>query len=84
MPRYNTIFELDVDDLELIETALQQRKSALSMKRLSIISEDAESDQALADIDDTLSNTHDLLGRLHNQKVWYRPTDDTKTPYVGG
>ncbi|MBT8458519.1 MAG: hypothetical protein HKP37_13215 [Boseongicola sp.] len=59
MPKPNTRFELDVEDLDLIETALRKAKRE-------------------ADIDSR--EVADLLGRLHNQKVFYRP-DGT---YVGG
>src|SRR6056297_2408613 len=83
MPAYNTHFELDVDDLELIETALQERKKGLSLKRLEMVSGDS-ADEELRRIDETLSETHELLGRLHNQKVFYRPREIHGAPYVGG
>jgi len=59
MPKPNTQFELDVDDLDLIETALRKAKRE-------------------ADID--AREVSELLGRLHNQKEFYRP----KGTYVGG
>ncbi|MBT8413261.1 MAG: hypothetical protein KJO30_02935 [Boseongicola sp.] len=59
MPKPNTQFELDVEDLDLIETALRKAKRE-------------------ADIDER--EVADLLGRLHNQKVFYRPGGT----YVGG
>lgn len=61
MPKFNTKFEIDLEDMDLIETALrnaQGTKEAEEARRLS-----------------------DLLGRLHNQKVFYRPTNGV---YVGG
>jgi hypothetical protein len=56
----NTKFELNVADLELIESALfhQLTKSDEDRKK-------------------TINN---LLGKLHNQKNWYRP----KKGYVSG
>lgn len=51
---YNKLFELDVNDIALIETALR----------------------ALP----TSKETEELLGKIHNQKTWYRP----KGAYVGG
>lgn len=56
----NTKFELNVADLELIESALfhQLTKSDEDHKK-------------------TINN---LLGKLHNQKNWYRP----KKGYVSG
>ena len=84
MPGYNTQFELTVDDIELIEDALQLRKSDLSLKRLELLNDAQADTQALDNIDATLSETHDLLGRLHNQKVFYRPSSAKAAPYVGG
>lgn len=68
MAKANTNFELSVQDLDVIETALRERKRVLN------------DDQC----DDTVSqkrDIHDLLGRLHNQKVFYRPSGNV---YVGG
>ncbi|MBC6408208.1 MAG: hypothetical protein GDA40_08885 [Rhodobacteraceae bacterium] len=83
MARYNTTFELDVDDLELIETAFQHRKSELSLKRLKMLFDPApKTADRVAEIEATFAETHDLLGRLHNQKVWYRPKTAGQTPYI--
>ena len=61
MPKYNKLFEIDLDDMDLIESALrriQNTNEAPEARRIS-----------------------DLLGRLHNQKTFFRPTDGV---YVGG
>ncbi len=63
MPKYNTKFELSLDDMELIETALRSSGGAAN-------------DNAVDP-----GAVQDLLGRLHNQKVFYRPQ---KGVYVGG
>lgn len=52
---YNKNFELGLEDVALIETALR----ALPASR----------------------EVEELLGKIHNQKTWYRPKS---TPYVGG
>lgn len=86
MGKYNRHFELGLEDLELIETALQQAKKDLSLKRLRILAQEMEDERRNAELDDIqteLSETHELLGRLHNQKVFYRPRK-VGTPYVGG
>ncbi len=65
MPSYNTNFELTVEDIDLIETALLQQKAELT--------HDTPEAQ-------TARQIHELLGRLHNQKVFYRP----RGAYIGG
>ncbi len=63
MPKYNTKFELTLEDMDLIEAALRNAGGAANDNPVD----------ALA--------VQDLLGRLHNQKVFYRPG---KGVYVGG
>lgn len=70
MPKFNTNFELSVSDLDLIEDALRASKLAKTQADI----------KARAD-DEDVRQIHDLLGRLHNQKTFYRPA---KGPYVGG
>lgn len=74
MPKPNTQFELSVQDMELIEDALRTRKQSLSQRLTSTKTSDA-------DLKETLHSVHELLGRLHNQKEFYRPS---KTAYVSG
>jgi len=61
MPVYNTLFELSIKDVDLIESAL---RSALAEEKV----DDAQS-------------INDLLGRLHNQKTFFRPREGV---YIGG
>ncbi|KIC50750.1 hypothetical protein [Tateyamaria sp. ANG-S1] len=70
MPKYNKTFELSVEDLDLIEDALRASESAA-----------INDDLACKAANDDVRQIHDLLGRLHNQKTFYRPA---KGPYVGG
>ena len=70
MPKFNTTFELSVSDLDLIETALRASKLAKTQADLKRQTQD-----------DDVREIHDLLGRLHNQKTFYRPA---KGPYVSG
>lgn len=58
----NTKFDLDVEELQLIESALTARVGAL---------DDKDQKQAILK----------LLGKLHHQKVWYRPKGK---PYISG
>jgi len=71
MPQYNDMFELSVADMELIETALQTTRDTLS---------EAHPEAGSSD-EDTLRRIHELLGRLHNQKIFYYPKDKV---YVSG
>ncbi len=60
---YNRYFELDLEDLEIIESALRQQLSA-------------------TDSPDRKRLLNDMLGKLHQQKTWYRPKG--KEPYISG
>lgn len=70
MPRHNRNFQLTIADIDLIEEALRLAKADLAMRPEP---EDGAEDR--------LRRIQDLLGRLHNQKVFYRPQTDT---YVSG
>lgn len=61
MPKYNTRFDLSLEDMDLIEKALQHVAA----------NENGPADPR---------EVSDLLGRLHNQKVFYRP----KGRYISG
>ncbi|MEO9685462.1 MAG: hypothetical protein ABJF86_11525 [Tateyamaria sp.] len=70
MPKYNTNFELNIQELDLIEAALRRSKLAQT-----------QDDLKPSDADDEARQIHNLLGKLHNQKTFYRPSKGT---YVGG
>lgn len=74
MARPNTKFDLTVEDMELIETALRTRKKSLSERLVDMKQVDDE-------VKENLHEIQDLLGRLHNQKEFYRPRHGA---YVGG
>jgi hypothetical protein len=78
MPRYNDKFELSVEDMELIEEALRRSKRELTNGSLSAKISDMKSGE---EAEQSVRQIHDLLGRLHNQKVFYRPQSGA---YVGG
>lgn len=80
----NTNFELDVKDVDIIETALQRELGRLVENRLTHIESTitpAEELASVKDIDIKIKEIYTLLGKLHNQKVWYRPKNK---PYIGG
>ncbi|MEM6307303.1 MAG: hypothetical protein AAF701_04895 [Pseudomonadota bacterium] len=66
MPAPNTQFELSVEDLDLIETALRDQSNTISHQNGP---------------DEKTRKLHELLGRLHNQKVFFRPKAGA---YIGG
>ena len=68
MPQYNDMFELSIEDMELIEQALRQAMASYSI-------------EANENNEDTIRRMHDLLGKLHDQKIFYRPKTGS---YVGG
>ncbi|MDP5218549.1 hypothetical protein Q5Y75_15075 [Ruegeria sp. 2205SS24-7] len=65
MPQYNDMFELTVEDMDLIERSLRNLPEALPPEGR----------------EETERQIHDLLGRLHNQKIFYRPKSGV---YIGG
>ncbi len=71
MPAYNDKIELDLDEMDMIEDALREQVKALSMKRED--TPDLSGERKLRAM-------KSLLGRLHNQKVFYRP----KQGYISG
>ncbi len=68
----NKNFELTIRDIEIIEAAL---RSKAGRRGLAIAQGDV-STQLHAE----MTEIQDLLGRIHNQKNWYRP----KTEFVPG
>jgi len=69
----NTTFELSVKDIKIIEEALNNKVARRSQRILE--GEDPEI------LTTEASEIRDLLGRIHNQKNWYRPQQGV---YVGG
>ena len=81
MAKPNTTFNLDVKDLELIEDALH---SVIAKRSNDLITVgDAQNATVVrASVEAEVSEMRDLLGRLHNQKNWFRPK--TCHSYIGG
>ena len=85
MAKANTNFDLDVRDVELIENALN---SIITKQSSTIINSASNSnvkptfETCPVEINGKISELRDLLGKLHNQKIWYRPKSELA--YVGG
>ena len=73
MTQYNSNFELTLQDIELIEAALLQSKHELASQMLTESGADQTGQASGADSDEIMRQIHELLGRLHNQKVFFRP-----------
>lgn len=81
MPRYNRTFELSIHDVDLIEEALRARSRELCKMRRALSNENPADMESVRVIETDQRENEELLGRLHNQKVFYRPVG---SPYVGG
>jgi len=81
MPRYNKTFELSIHDVDLIEEALRARGRELSKMRLALSDENPADLESVRVIEADQRENEELLGRLHNQKIFYRPSNK---PYVSG
>ncbi|MEM6563656.1 MAG: hypothetical protein AAF665_04370 [Pseudomonadota bacterium] len=81
MPRYNTSFELSLRDVDLIEEALRARGRELCEMRRALSDENPAHLESISVIASDQRENEELLGRLHNQKVFFRPLRQT---YIGG
>lgn len=81
MPRYNKSFDLSIHDVDLIEEALRARGRELSKLRLALSDENPADLERIRVIEEDQRENEELLGRLHNQKVFFRPLSQ---PYVSG
>lgn len=83
MVKPNSNFELSIKDVETIENCLNREINRLSQQKLTHIeSTIVPEDQldSVKNIDTNIKHIHRLLGKLHNQKVWYRPQKN----YISG
>ena len=62
----NTQFKLSVTDIEIIELALSSKISRRSLSLMETPDPQKENE---------LKEMRELLGRIHNQKNWYRPAN---------
>jgi len=81
MPRYNRSFDLSLQDVDLIEEALRARGRELSNMRLALSDQNPAHLESIRVVEADQRDNEMLLGRLHDQKIFYRPADNV---YVGG
>ena len=84
MTKPNTDFNLGLRDIDIIENALNSvlaRRSSI----LNTITDNASSNttdiSVYRDVRREVEDLRDLLGRLHNQKNWFRPKSSV---YISG
>ena len=76
MVKPNTSFELSVNDISTIEQALEYQLGRLAVSRQTHIESTivpVEQLESVKEIDKQISDLRELLGKIHNQKNWYRP-----------
>ena len=78
MPKYNDLFELNVDEIDLIENALRHEISSLA--NASPRREPGAPAPAPGSQESRIQQLHRLLGKLHNRKIWYGQVNPTGVP----
>lgn len=68
-------FDLDEADIELIEDAIRNEIRLLKDKEQELV--DSEPG---AELEETIKRLNMLLGKLHNQKIWYSQVNQTGVP----
>ena len=71
----NNNFDFNVEELALVEDAMQYRLRRLTSRRAAVVKESSK-----VKIDAEVTQISSLLGKIHNQKVFYSP----KAGFVGG
>ena len=85
MPKPNTEFNLDLRDIDHIENAINSviaRRSSAMSSLTENPGENTTDISAYREIKQEVAELRDILGRLHNQKNWYRPQNEAV--YVSG
>jgi len=81
MPGYNRKFDLSINDIDIIEEAMRARGRELSRMRLALVGENPANIEVVRVIEEDQRIGEELLGRLHDQKVFFRPRNGG---YVSG
>jgi len=76
MSSYNKEFQLNLEELEAIEHSMLYRLKRLTTRRLTV--KKASSKEK---IDVEVKYIQELLGKIHNQKEWWRPKNKV---YISG
>ena len=74
MSTYKKNFELSIKDVDLIERSMRSQISHLSDTETSIQTHESKENHK------KIVELMDVLGRLHNQKIWYGQIHKTGVP----
>lgn len=77
MAHYEKSFDLNESDIELIEDTVRNEIRTLTQEKQS--SMEHAVDTAIA-LDTKIRRLNMLLGKLHNQKIWYSQVNQTGVP----
>ncbi len=80
MPHYKDTFKFNVKDIELIEEALRNEIHTLS-NHMQMSAEIGST--GVQQFEDKIKELHQLLGKIHNQKIWYGQVHHTGVPISG-
>ena len=73
---YKKTFNLNLSDIDLIETCLRQQLHAVSEKCQCDGPARQESAEEADSAKQRISEITKLLGKIHNQKIWYKGHPD--------
>ena len=76
MSSYNTEFQLNIEELKTIEDSMLYRLKRLTTRRLTV-----KKDSSKEKIDIDVKHIQQLMGKIHNQKEWWRPKNKV---YISG
>jgi hypothetical protein len=83
MASFNNTFNLSVRDIEVIEKALRNEISELTGKIHNTDAPPAIAIDTIRACDEHIRLIHQVLGKLHNQKIWYGQVNQTGVPISG-
>lgn len=74
--KYRTQFDIDREELEIIETALRDHARNLYLKSLDDPANPTSTGaSANESVNSRMNEINSVLGKLHNQKIWYNPKE---------
>jgi hypothetical protein len=76
MPHYNRNFQLSIADVDQIEEALRARGRELCRMRRALGNDNPADIESIRVVEEDQRKGEELLGRLHDQKIFYRPKTD--------